>query len=56
MVIRKCGSNMFDIFLADIGWGHWARVKRNRDASVSIIGGVRLTKNTIQQIAEALNG
>lgn len=55
MVIRKCGGNLFDIFLADIGWGPWVRVKRTRDG-VSVIAGTRVSKATIQQISEALNG
>lgn len=53
MVIRKCGGNIFDVFLANEGWGHWVRVKRTRDG-VSVIGGSRITKNTIKQIGEEL--
>lgn len=53
MIIRKCGGNIFDIFLAKEGWGHWVRVKRTREG-VSVIGGARITKNTIKQIGEEL--
>lgn len=53
MVIRKRGGNVFDVFLANEGWGHWVCVKRTREG-ISVIGGARITKNTIKQISEAL--
>lgn len=53
MVIRKCGGNQYDVFLANEGWGHWVRVKRNPHG-ISVIGGARITKATIKQISEEL--
>jgi hypothetical protein len=53
MVIRKRNGNVFDIFLAKEGWGHWVCVKRTQQG-VSVIGGARISRNTIKQIEETL--
>lgn len=53
MVIRKHVGNMFDVFLADEGWGGWVRVRRTPNGLVPV-SGVRVNKILLKQIEEAI--
>jgi hypothetical protein len=53
MVIRKHVGNMFDVFLADEGWGGWVRVRRSFNG-IQPVSGVRVSRAILKQIEEAL--